>query len=211
MIKLEVEYDLVVIIDCLPKKQQEKYQISSKLMSFLASKGIKQKTLNCNSKKAIIEAFKYLNTLAETNKFCLQIVSHGNNFGIGIAETKELITWKEFNSYLGLLNDKLSNTLILNMTSCKGLYGIKMNDEAKENYPFFGLIGCNRNLKVVEGKLANELFYTKLIEGKNISEIIPEIQGEFKKLGKPDNVIFSMSSEGYKKIKNHIERTKPNA
>lgn len=207
MTKLEVEYDLVVIIDCLPEEQKEKYKISSGLMNFLASKGIKQKTLNCSSKKAVFEAFEHLKTIAKTKKFCLHIVAHGNKNGIGIVETKELVTWNEFNVHLSLLNEKLSNTLIVNMTSCKGLNGIKANDENKRNYPFFGLIGCHRNLKTTEGKFANELFYSKLLEGKNITEIVPEIQSEFKKMGKPDNVIYSISSEGYQKIKNHKEKS----
>lgn len=205
MTELKVEYDLVAIIDCLPEKQRDKYKITSSLMNFLASKGIKQKAIYCASKKEVFDAFQYLNNLADNSKFCLHVVAHGNKNGIGIVDTKELISWEEFNQHLLTINEKLSNSLIVNMTSCKGLYGITANDESQNNYPFFGLIGCNRNLKVSEGKIANELFYSKLIEGKNISAIVPEIQSEFKRLGKPDNVIYSISSEGYNKIKNHIE------
>ncbi|MVN23532.1 hypothetical protein [Mucilaginibacter arboris] len=90
------------------------------------------------------------------------------------------------------------------MSSCKGLNGAKIIDESKIEYPFFGLIGCNRDLYIDEAKLTNELFYSKLLEGKDISVIVPEIQQKFKDLGKTDKVIFSFSSQGYKTIVNKL-------
>ena len=79
-----------------------------------------------------------------------------------------------------------------------GLHGIKIAEYVKT--PFFGLIGYSEKLKIAKGKVINELFYTKLSEGKPIQEIIPEIQKELN-----DNNLYCISTEGYNTItKNKI-------
>ncbi|HLP39685.1 hypothetical protein [Lacibacter sp.] len=201
MTKLETEYDLVFIVDCLSQQDRDDFKISEDLMNFLASKGIKQLQGKCKNKAMVLDTFTYMKKLADTGlKFCLQIVSHGTEEGLWIEETDEDIYWEELRNLLYELNSKLENTLIVNMTSCRGLNGVKIIDENKGDYPFFGLIGCNRDLYIDEAKTTNDLFYSKLLEGKDISTIIPEIQQEFKSLGKTDDVIYGISSQGYKAI-----------
>ena len=208
MKKLDVEYDLVFIIDCLPQEQRNEYKISEDLMAFLASKGVKQLQAKCNNKAMFLETFSYMNKLADSGlKFCLQIVSHGSEEGLWLHETEIDIFWDEFQKQLYDLNKKLSNTLILNMTCCRGLNGMKIIDENAVEYPFFGLIGCNRDLEVGEGRITNEKFYTKLLEGKDISVIVPEIQKEFTESGSSDIFIYCMSSEAYKTIKNVLGKS----
>ncbi|MGI8633853.1 MAG: hypothetical protein ACR2KZ_00480, partial [Segetibacter sp.] len=125
---------------------------------------------------------------------------HGTEEGLWIEETNEDIYWVELRAVLQELNNKLKNTLILNMSTCKGLHGMKIVDETAKEYPFFGLIGCYRDLYIPEAKLANEMFYTKLLEAKDIKDIVPEIQAKFKDIGTTDEVIYSMSSQSFKAI-----------
>ena len=201
MRKLDIEYDLVFILDCLTQEERDNFKIAEDLMNFLASKGITQNRAKCENKAMVIEAFKSMNKLAETGqKFCLQIVSHGSDKGLWIKETNEFVCWDELRDNLYKLNHKLCNTLIINMTTCKGLNGIKIVNENTNDYPFFGLIGCYRDLYINEGKTVNDLFYNKLIEGKDISIIISEIQRNFKLNGNTDNVIYGITSQGYKNI-----------
>lgn len=202
MIKLEVNYDVVFILDCLPQKSRIDYTISEDLVCFFAKNDVRCCLISCDNKKMLFEAFDYMNTFADNGeKFCLHIVSHGTEQGLWIELTDEDVFWVELRTRLYEINKKLDNTLTLNMTSCKGLNGIKIVDESIESYPFFALVGCNRDLYIDEAKLANTLFYSKLLEGKDVSlEIIPEIQSEFKNLGMNDNVIYGISSFGYSQI-----------
>ncbi len=199
LMPLDISYDLVYCIDCLSEEEQAKYKISQELIDFLASIGVKNSRIICPDKKAFIEACSYLEKRAkEGTKFCLHIVSHGNNDGIGIKATGEPILWADFGDMLGVINKEMSNGLIINFTSCMGLHGIKIAEYVKT--PFFGLIGYSEKLKIAKGKAINELFYTKLSEGKPIQEIIPEIQKELN-----DNNLYCISTEGYNTItKNKI-------
>jgi len=206
MKNLDVNYDYVCIIDCLPQSQRDKYKISEDLGSFLDKKGINKFRCSCNSKIAVKEAFDYLLKEADKGiKFLLQIVSHGTENGLFIEDTNDDILWCELCAQLQKLNNKMSNTLIVNMTSCRGLNGAKIVDISETNYPFFGLIGCARDLYVWEGKIVNELFYEGLIDNQKINELIPQIQQELKKQGTTDNVVYCITSEGYKFIRKTID------
>lgn len=202
MIKLEVDYDIVFIIDCLLQKDRVRHSISEDLIQYLANNGVRHNLIKCDNKKMLLDSFDFMNTFAESGeKFCLHIVSHGTEEGLWIELTNEYIYWDELRTRLYEINTKLDNTLTINMTSCKGLNGIRIVDENKETKPFFALVGCNRDLFINEAKLANTLFYSKLLEGKDVSlTIIPEIQKEFKNLGKSDNVIYGISALGYQQI-----------
>jgi hypothetical protein len=201
MSKLDTEYDLVFIVDSLSDSERTDFRISEDLMQFLSNNGIRQLRALCSNKRMVLDAIEYSRILAKTGlKFCLQIVSHGTEEGLWIDQTGEDILWVELTQRLSELNTELSDTLIINMTSCKGLNGIKIVDEKSERLPFFGLVGCPRDLWTDEAKLVNEKFYNKLLEAKDISSIVAEIQTELAALGKTD-VIFGISSKGYKTIK----------
>ena len=202
MESLSIEYDLVFILDCLSQKERDDFRISEDLMNYLASQGIKQLQAKCQNRNMVNDAFSYMEKLADSGlRFCLQIVSHGTEEGLWIGETDDDILWNELKEKFGALNSKLENSLIVNMSTCKGLNGIKIIDEKLNEFPFFGLIGCNRDLYIDEAKKTNELIYSKLLEGKDVSVIINEIQHEFGQT-KSEDVIFGISSQGYKIIKN---------
>ncbi|MDR0423430.1 MAG: hypothetical protein LBH46_02460 [Rickettsiales bacterium] len=207
MKKLNVDYDYVYIIDCLPQSQRDEHKISEELMAFLKTKGISSHKLSCNERKAVFEALDYLIKQANNGKkFLLQIVSHGTKDGLWIEDTNEDIYWCEFREKLQKIHEKTANTLLLNMTSCRGLNGVKIVSEGESDYPFFGLIGCARNLHFWEGKIVNELFYSGLLKNKDINEIISQIQHELKKKGTEDNVVYGITSEGYSIHKKRIRK-----
>lgn len=206
MEKLNVEYDLVFILDCLSQYERDKFQISEDLMNYLAGQGIEQLQAKCQNRNMVYEAFSHMEKIAQSGlRFCLQIVSHGTEDGLWIGETNDDIFWNELRARFESLNLKLDNTLIVNMSTCKGLNGIRIVDESANEFPFFGLIGCNRDLDIDEARKTNELFYMKMLEGKDIALIIKEIQAEFQKT-KSEDVIFGISSQGYKTIKNKLSK-----
>lgn len=204
---MDVEYDLVFILDCLSQCERDEYRISEDLMIFLAGQGIEQLQAKCQNRNMVVDAFSYMEKIAQSGlKFCLQIVSHGTEKGLWIEETNDDIFWDELSAKFESLNSKLDNSLIVNMSTCKGLNGIRIVDENADKLPFFGLIGCNRDLYIDEAMKTNELFYTKMLEEKDISLIIKEIQSEFQK-AKSEDVIFGISSQGYKIIKNKLSKS----
>lgn len=206
MEKLNVEYDLVFILDCLSQCERDSFRISEDLINYLAGQGIEQLQAKCQNRNMVIDAFSYMEKIAQSGlRFCLQIVSHGTEDGLWIGETDDDIFWDELREKFESLNSKLDNSLIVNMSTCKGLNGIRIVDENADKFPFFGLIGCNRDLYIDEALKTNELFYTKMLEGKDISIIIKEIQTEFQK-AKSEDVIFGISSQGYKIVKNKLNK-----
>lgn len=201
---LDVEYDLVFILDCLSQKERDDFRISEDLMNYLASQNIEQLQTKCQNRKMVENAFYYMKNLAQSGlRFCLQIVSHGTENGLWIGETSDNILWDELKDNFESLNHKMNNTLIINMSTCKGLNGIKIVDEHSNHYPFFGLIGCKRDLNIDEAKESNELIYSKLLEGKDVSNIITEVQTHFQQKISED-LIYGISSKGYKAIKHKL-------
>jgi len=203
-LSLTVEYDQIFIIDCLTEEQFNDWGISQDLMQHLADNGIQQATSICRNKKLVIATLQHLVKLAASGtKFCLHIVSHGDENGLWIETSNEDITWNEFRDYLKNINSSMGGTLTVNMTSCLGLHGIKIVDEKSVVLPFFGLIGYSEDLEVDRGKEINNLFYKKLLDGKQINEAVDEIKMELS-----DMSFYCMSSVGNKAIKNTLSRYK---
>lgn len=200
--ELDVEYDLVFIIDCLPENERQDFRLSQDLMDFLAKQGIHQTTSICENKKLVIATLNHLKKVANSGtKFFLHFISHGYEKGLWIKSTKEDIYWSEFKKHLKEINDILGGTLTINMTSCFGLHGIKIVDENSTDYPFFGLIGYSKELEVDKGKKINELYYSKLLDNKKINEAVDEIKQE---LNTSD--IYCITSQGYKVIRNTLSK-----
>ncbi|WP_299111513.1 hypothetical protein [uncultured Winogradskyella sp.] len=196
--KLDIEYDFVFIINCLPEKERVKFNISQDLMNFLAKEGVNQFTSICSNKVQVLEVFSYLKKLAKNgDKFCIHFISHGSKDGLWIKETQEDILWSEIRQHFNEINNLLGGTLTINMTSCLGLHGIKIVDENSTDYPFFGLVGYSKDLEVSQGKKINELFYSKLLNNKNVNEAVIEMKQELN-----DSNLYCISSQLYKAIKN---------
>jgi len=201
---LEVSYDFVAVIDGLPADERKNWKTSDSLIHFLTENGIEQLLSLCNDKNMLLQSLEYFEKLAGNGKkFCLHIICHGNSEGIGLKATNERIKWKEFREKLSIINKLMNQSLIVNMTSCFGLHGIKIVDEHSTDYPFFGLIGPSQKIGVKRADRINKLFYSKQLEGKQVQEIVKEIN---KEIGTEQ--IYCISSEGYKAIKNYLHKNK---
>src|ERR1017187_3609552 len=140
---LEATYDLVAIIDLLSDQERSDFHVAIDLQAFLSGLQVPWKYLKCGNRDAFFQSISHLAQLAdEGKKFCIHLISHGNRDGIGLKTTNEFIAWKDFGDSLRQLNRKVAGTLIVNMTSCFGLHGIKAVDLSEDDLPFFGLIGA---------------------------------------------------------------------
>lgn len=201
---LDTEYDQVFFIDCLPEDEYNDWRISQDLMKFLADNGVVQTASICRTKKLVIATLQHLLKIAHIGtKFCLHIVSHGDKTGLWVKTTGEDIFWTDFTKLLEQINKAMGGTLLVNMTSCLGLHGIKIVDENSDNYPFFGLIGYSDDLEVDRGKEINRQFYTKIMDGKEVQVAVSELRKELK-----DDKLYCMSSQGFKIIKNTLSKHK---
>lgn len=207
--KLETEYDLVYVIDTLSPAEREKHKLTEFLTETLAKNNIPVAIARCKSAAQLLQAFSKMLELAQQGKnMCLQIVSHGYDGGLWIGETNEAVIWSDISPILISINISMGGTLLINMTTCDGLYGMKMIDVKNESSPFFGLVGCNRELFIWEAHIINQLLYKKLMDGKDLSVIVPEIQQELINQGSKADAVYSISSEGYRLIIEALKSTK---
>lgn len=193
---LNVGYDFVAVIDGLSNDERRRLKTSDNLVHFLADNGIEQLLAFCNNKNMLLQSLEYFEKLAENGKtFCLHVVCHGSKKGIGFKTTNESIKWDEFREKLYSINKFMGQNLIINMTSCFGLHGIKIVDAHSQGYPFFGLIGPSQKVGAKKADKINKLFYTMQIKGIQIQDIVKNIN---KKLGSEQ--LYCISSEGFKTI-----------
>jgi len=108
----------------------------------------------------------------------LHIISLGDKNVLWIKSTNEDVLWTEITELLEKINNAMSRTLMVNMTSCLRLHRIKIVDENSQHYPFLGLIGYSDDLEVEKGKEINKLFYTKIISGREVQQAVTELRQE---------------------------------
>jgi hypothetical protein len=188
---LEVEYDYVGIIDGLTCADRLRYEITEELTDLLVAGGVQVAIARVNNKLellASLEAFR--KEAVEGKKFMLHFVAHGNEGGIAAAE--EFCQWTELRPFLQRVHAATNETLLLNMSTCKGLHGIKATDHSGP-FPFFGLIGATADLLVEDAKAANRKIYEKWLAGLPVQRLVHETNSE---LGK--ELLFHISSEGYR-------------
>jgi hypothetical protein len=91
----------------------------------------------------------------------MQIETHGDEHGIGPSE-QDGLTWSELMRSLVPLNQETGLRLIVVLSACHGMWGIKMA-QAMERAPFFALLGPHR--KVSPGEIVRGLraFYRKVL------------------------------------------------
>ena len=202
MKKLDIEYDYIVSIDCLSTEERQKHGITDSLKKQLQGLGLGYKAFLCDKRNSVLEVFDELIQCVKLGeKFMLNFIAHGNSSGIGVGG--ELLTWEEMSSKLKMINDSMGHGLVVNMTSCFGLYAVIANNFVDE-CPFFGLIGSSVKLKVTHGKLVNGMLLEKMASGVDIGEAVKLINNEIKAKTNKDYVIECISSEGYRKIKSTI-------
>jgi hypothetical protein len=193
---LDVEYDFVAVIDGLPKNERITHNISEPLITFLGNQGVNQQLAECNNKNGMIKSLEHFRARAHNGeRFCLHFVCHGNENGLGLKSTGEMIEWPEFTAYLQSINEVMGNALIVNMSSCKGLHGIRIVDIDNASLPFFGLTGPKSLITPEEAKRINEKYYSKQLNDKEIPTIVSEINQE---LG--SEVLYCVISEVYRCI-----------
>ncbi|MCW3110734.1 MAG: hypothetical protein JWQ09_5240 [Segetibacter sp.] len=198
---LAIELDFVAIIDCLSDDERTKFRVTSQLEQDLKAKGIGYVTCLCKGKDTVVKFLEELLLKAnEGYKFCINFISHGNENCIGFKPSRESLSWEELSLLLETINGALNKTLLLNMMSCFGLNGIKVNDFKKELFPCYGLVGSANKLKMPDAKSINKKFYYKLFDGIEINVILPEIQSEIETETGRKNVIYSITRQGYEFI-----------
>lgn len=196
--QLSTEWDSVIILDFLSKEEREKDDISGQLQKVIQDNGYNSKPLYLENKEDLFKCLCNLEDEAKNGKrFCLHIVAHGNSDGIGFKHTMEFLSWSDLGKYLVTLNKACENTLVLNMTTCHGIHGIKTNNPLGNNASFFGIIGYDKNLNKLKSIEANSMFYKGIIEGKKINKLLTEIQSHFN-----DKSFHCMTSQGYFELLN---------
>ena len=190
---LEASYDFLGIVDGLSEAERTKFQITDEINSLFITEELKTRTALVNSKKELVDEMeKFFKNAEAGERFILHFVSHGNEHGIGAGT--DFVAWDTFIPILQRIHEATDETLLLNMSTCKGLYGTKIVPPEGQ-YPFFGLIGAKTDLVVTDALKANKIMYKKWIEGKPIQQLIPETNTE---MGK--DVLFNLSAEGYRKL-----------
>lgn len=193
--KLDANYDYVGIIDGLSSDDRKEFGITIELGNLLRSAQLPVKEALVNTKQALLDALNtFLTDAQDGQRFMLHFVAHGNEQGIQIGT--DFVTWEVLRPHLQEINVATERTLLLNMSTCKGLHGVKIVDGVGE-YPFFGLIGAKDDLDVSDALNANKIMYRKWLDDLPVQEIVPETNME---LGKA--VLFNISSEGFRKLTN---------
>ncbi|HEY3295647.1 MAG TPA: hypothetical protein VGL38_09415 [bacterium] len=192
---LDVEYDFVAIIDLLPDEDRERFDLSGMIKSLFEHESISCRRFDCANISAFENAVSRLTCSAQSEKFFIHVVGHGSEDGIGIGEF-DFLTWSELRKALVPMNELMSGSLILNMTTCRGIHAVKSVSIGDTTYPFFGLIGPKDDLGVADAIDINMRLYRKWIAGGSINEIVRAVNAELNQ-----DIIYCISAEGYKKIR----------
>jgi hypothetical protein len=190
---LDIEYDYVGIIDGLEPKDRNDFRITERLRALLNSAGVATALAEVGSEAELLGALETFRKEASAGRrFMLHFVSHGNEDGI--AAGAQFASWIKMRPFLKRIHAATKETLLLNMSTCKGLHGVKVVDET-DAYPFFGLIGAKEDLGVGDALRANGIVYTKWLEGMTVPQIVAATNSE---MGK--ELLYNISAEGYRKL-----------
>ncbi len=193
---LDIEYDGVAIIDGLEERNRADWKISDTLVVSLDKESIPTALFKCRNGPGAIEALSRVCALAEAGRYyCLHMVAHGNEDGIRIGSA-DFLGWREFGNALVPINRAMSGQLIVNMTTCFGIYALKSVDFGPEKDPFFGVIGVKHKLLVPDAVPLNGRIYRLWFGGMPINEIVHDVNrwkgGEF---------LYCGSAEGFRKLR----------
>lgn len=183
MKRLDTENNFVVILDCLPNSDRNRHGLAKAIQDYLAQQGIEQFLGCCDCKPQLLGGLSRCKQMAEQQKvFSIHFVAHGNSSGIGIGNSSEIVTWADLRQHLCDINDRMQKRLIVNMTSCFGLHGIKITEPHKDGSPFFGIIGTKESIAFSEALEASKGFYAAQIAGKEIPKCVREANTCLKKM-----------------------------
>jgi hypothetical protein len=192
--ELNAKYDYVGIVDGLSETDRNKFQITEQLKNLFLDEGLTTVTALIHTAAQLFGALDiFYDKALAGERFMIHFVSHGNDDGIQVGD--DFVTWSMMRPYLQKINVATDQTLLLNMSTCKGLHGVKIVDKDGD-YPFFGLIGAKADLLVTDALKANKIMYRKWLNDMPVQKLVPETNQE---LGR--DVLFNVSAEGFRKIK----------
>jgi hypothetical protein len=196
--KLDTEYDQVVFLDFLSDQERNKHHITSEIVDLFQKNNIGARSEYLSNSSDLTNILESLKTQANSGyKVMLHFIAHGNESGVGFKHTGEFISWEDLENALTELNKATDNTLVLNLTSCFGLHGIKTVNPFSSDNPFFGLIGYTKKLNIKLSKSVNNQFYSSIFNGAPFNEAIKQLQRSTGDLG-----FQCITSQGYSYIKN---------
>jgi hypothetical protein len=199
--KLEVNYDFVWIIDGLVAEQSKGFGLTRAVGDQLRKAGFSFNLTHCHSKQHLLDTLQQLSREASGGaKFAIQFICHGvrskqSGKPLGLRMGTELVRWNELSEPLRQVNHAMAGDLILNMTACFGINAIKAVGDLGQPYPFFGLLGPKRAVKIREALWLNRQIYARWFAGQDFSPMIKAINEAF-----GSEIIFIVSAEGYDKI-----------
>ena len=193
--ELHIEYDLVWIVDGLPSDESKSFGLTVDVGNQLRAAGYSFNLNYCTSEAALDRAIAQMQSAALSGaRFPVQLICHGNKSGIAMGN--DLKMWDTLRPHLEQLNASMNGNLILNVTSCFGLYGLNTVAAGAKLFPFFGLFGSNRKLTVQEARDINRRFYELWFAGTDLGKIVRVINAE-----RGDEVLFCGSAEGISQLR----------
>jgi len=193
---LDVEYDAIIIFDMLSIEEREKDNISEKIDNLIKRNKYTSELFNLTNKTELFQKFsEVLQKVKQGKKYMFHFVAHGNTQGIGFKHLNEFVPWDCLQQILTDININSNNTIVLNMTSCYGVHGVKTVNPFSDDKPFFGLIGYNGKLNKSRSILLNERCYTSIINGFSINDIISDLVEYFS-----DDKMQGITSQGFSEL-----------
>lgn len=102
----------------------------------------------------------------------LHISAHGDSNGIQLSDT-HVMTWAELKDLLRPVNQALSGSLVVCMSSCQGYAGIRMAMHIDDPHlPYHALVGCGTQPTWGETAVAYATLYHQLCRGEHISHAV---------------------------------------
>lgn len=194
---LSTEFDNIHVFDLLSGHERTSWRISDEIESCFATMPGFVEVHFLSEKLELFDALGHLLMEVKSGKrFIFHFVSHGKDDCIGFKHSGEKIGWDELCSILEAINIAAENTLVLNMSSCLGLHGIKIVDNLTKGSPFFGLIGYSDSIGFDQAIDFNKRFYNYLQQGYQINDAIRMIQNDTN-----DPKYLCISSQGYNALR----------
>jgi len=160
----------------------------------LDSISVAWRRFDCDTEEKVKASLSLLaSEAAGGKKFPIHLISHGGEEGLHLQNS--VLKWEDLRPLLQSINQAMAGALIVNMSSCLGLYGIKVVDPEEESLPFFGVVGSDRLLDYRDAIDLGRRFYVMLHQGGEVDDIVRRINEDFREGG-----LSCISSEGFSKI-----------
>lgn len=104
----------------------------------------------------------------------LHLSVHGNDDGIQLTDGC-FLSWDELRQELNPLMHALNGVLLIGMSSCKGLAGIRMAMFEGEEKTFGFLVGNAGDVKWHDGAIAFSTFYHLLFKGRTVQHCVAQM------------------------------------